>query len=140
LQCRRVQQVARFLAQLQHYRAGQQYQRCAPPEQTVLPEGGADSWVRHLHHIQVVPSRKKTVTVLQILVCTSKKTVVVSMMQAASNSETSVNFYQPTRCYNPEDGHLHNRRRENLKSSTVLYYKYYSVNAKSKPVNSVREL
>jgi hypothetical protein len=28
------------------------------------------------------------------------------MMEAASTSETSVNFYQTTRRYNPEDNHL----------------------------------
>jgi hypothetical protein len=28
------------------------------------------------------------------------------MMEAASTSETSVNFYQTTRHYNPEDSHL----------------------------------
>jgi hypothetical protein len=28
------------------------------------------------------------------------------MMEAASPSETSVNFYQTTRHYNPEDSHL----------------------------------
>jgi hypothetical protein len=38
------------------------------------------------------------------------------MMEAASTSETSVNFYQTTRRYNREDSHLHTRRRENLKS------------------------
>jgi hypothetical protein len=38
------------------------------------------------------------------------------MMDAASTSETSVNFYETTRHYNPEDSHLHTRRRENLKS------------------------
>jgi hypothetical protein len=38
------------------------------------------------------------------------------MMEAASTSETSVNFYQTTRRYNPEDSHFHSRRRENLKS------------------------
>jgi hypothetical protein len=27
-----------------------------------------------------------------------------------------VNFYQTTRCYNPEDSNLHTHRRENLKS------------------------
>jgi hypothetical protein len=43
------------------------------------------------------------------------------MMEAASASETLVNFYQTTRRYNPEDNHLHSRRRENLKS-------YLSVN------------
>jgi hypothetical protein len=38
------------------------------------------------------------------------------MMEAASTYETSVNFYQTTRRNNPEDSHLHSRRRENLKS------------------------
>jgi hypothetical protein len=38
------------------------------------------------------------------------------MMQAARTSETLVNFYQTTQCYNPEDSHLCTHRRENLKS------------------------
>jgi hypothetical protein len=38
------------------------------------------------------------------------------MMEAARTSETLVNFYQTTRCYNPEDSNLHIHRRENLKS------------------------
>jgi hypothetical protein len=42
------------------------------------------------------------------------------MMEAARTSETSVNFYQTTRRYNPEDSHLRSHRRENLKS-----YKWY---------------
>jgi hypothetical protein len=29
------------------------------------------------------------------------------MMEPTSTSETSVNFYQTTRCNNPEDSHLH---------------------------------
>jgi hypothetical protein len=37
-------------------------------------------------------------------------------MEAASTSETLVNFYQTTRRCNPKDSHLHTRRRENLKS------------------------
>jgi hypothetical protein len=36
------------------------------------------------------------------------------MKEAASTSETSVNFYQATRRNNLEDSHLHTRRRENL--------------------------
>jgi hypothetical protein len=38
------------------------------------------------------------------------------MMEAARTSETLVNFYQTTRCYNPEDSNLHTHCRENLKS------------------------
>jgi hypothetical protein len=41
---------------------------------------------------------------------------IVLMMEAASTSETSANFYQSSRRYNPEDSHLHTRCRENLKS------------------------
>jgi hypothetical protein len=41
------------------------------------------------------------------------------MMEAASISEMSVNFYQTTRRNNQEDSHLHTRRRENLKSHTA---------------------
>jgi hypothetical protein len=59
LQCRRVEQVARFLVQLQHYCAREQQERSAPPEQTVLAEGGADPRVRHWHEVQVVSLRKE---------------------------------------------------------------------------------
>jgi hypothetical protein len=38
------------------------------------------------------------------------------MMEAASTTETSVNFYQTTRRYNPEDNHRCTHRLENLKS------------------------
>jgi hypothetical protein len=43
------------------------------------------------------------------------------MMEAASTSETLVNFYQTTRRYNPEDSHIHIHRRENLKSYSVKF-------------------
>jgi hypothetical protein len=33
--------------------------------------------------------------------------IIALMMDAVSTSETSVNFYQSTRCNNPEDSHLH---------------------------------
>jgi hypothetical protein len=42
--------------------------------------------------------------------------MIALMMEAVSTSETLVNFYQTTRRNNPEDSHLHTRRRENLKS------------------------
>jgi hypothetical protein len=43
--------------------------------------------------------------------------VIALMIEAASISETSANFYQTTRRNNPENSHLHTRRRENLKSN-----------------------
>jgi hypothetical protein len=43
-------------------------------------------------------------------------------MEAASTFEMSVNFYQTTRPNNPEDSHLHTRRRENLKSNIKLLW------------------
>jgi hypothetical protein len=46
---------------------------------------------------------------------------IALMIEATSSSETSVNFYQTTRCYNPEASHLHIRRRENLKSQNVVH-------------------
>jgi hypothetical protein len=44
------------------------------------------------------------------------------MMEAESTSVTSVNVYQTTRRYNPEDSHLHTRLRENLKSHQFLLF------------------
>jgi hypothetical protein len=34
----------------------------------------------------------------------------------------AVNFYQTTRCYNPEDSNLHTHRRENLKSYKEIVF------------------
>jgi hypothetical protein len=44
------------------------------------------------------------------------------MMEAASTSETSLNFDQTTWRNNPEDSYFHTRRRENPKS--VLEARY----------------
>jgi hypothetical protein len=44
------------------------------------------------------------------------------MMEAASTSETSVNFYETTRRNNPEDIHLHTRHRENPKSEIIIRF------------------
>jgi hypothetical protein len=41
------------------------------------------------------------------------------MMEVPSIPETFVNLHQTKRCYNKADGHLHSRRRENLKSFLV---------------------
>jgi hypothetical protein len=43
--------------------------------------------------------------------------IIALIMEAARTSETSVNYYQTTQRYNPEDSHLRTHRRENLKSS-----------------------
>jgi hypothetical protein len=43
------------------------------------------------------------------------------MMEVASTSETSINFYNTTQRYNPEDSHLLTRRRENLKFHKIIY-------------------
>jgi hypothetical protein len=47
--------------------------------------------------------------------------IIAVMKKAASTSETSVNFYQTTRRNNPEDSHLHSRRRKNLKSHWACF-------------------
>jgi hypothetical protein len=48
--------------------------------------------------------------------CSLVEALIDLMMEAASTSERSVNFYQITLRYNSADSHLHIRRRENLKS------------------------
>jgi hypothetical protein len=47
--------------------------------------------------------------------------LIALMMEGESTSETSVSLYQTTRRYNPEDSHLHTRRRENLKSFFIYH-------------------
>jgi hypothetical protein len=42
--------------------------------------------------------------------------IIALMVEASNTSETLVNFYQTIRRNNPEDSHIHIRRRENLKS------------------------
>jgi hypothetical protein len=63
----------------------------------------------------VAPCSMVEVYLRFIGVASSIRAIIDPMMEAASTSETSVNFYQTTRCYNPEDTHLHTRRGENLK-------------------------
>jgi hypothetical protein len=45
----------------------------------------------------------------------TSESFIALMMEAANISETLVKICQTTRRYNPEDGHLHSHRRENLK-------------------------
>jgi hypothetical protein len=40
--------------------------------------------------------------------------LITLIMEEASASETSVNFYQTTRRSNPKESHFHTRRHENL--------------------------
>jgi hypothetical protein len=42
------------------------------------------------------------------------------MMEAASTSETLLNFYQTTQRCNPKDSHLRTNRREKLKSYLIF--------------------
>jgi hypothetical protein len=48
--------------------------------------------------------------------------IIRVMMEAASSSETLVNFYQITWRNNPEDSHLYTRYRENLMLSSLLLF------------------
>jgi hypothetical protein len=48
--------------------------------------------------------------------------VIALMMEAASTSETSVNFYQTTRRYNPADSHL----RDFLSLSQIHLLQYHT--------------
>jgi hypothetical protein len=53
---------------------------------------------------------------------------IALMMEAVQTSETSVNSYQSTRRYNPEDSHLRTHRRENFKLYLVTdHLEYLSV-------------
>jgi hypothetical protein len=49
---------------------------------------------------------------------------IIRAIEAETTSEILVNFYQTTRCNNPEDSHLHTRRRENLKSHKSFIIEY----------------
>jgi hypothetical protein len=50
------------------------------------------------------------------------RAIITLMVEAASTSETSVNFYRTTRRKSPEDSHLNIRSREKLKSHMFIYF------------------
>jgi hypothetical protein len=52
------------------------------------------------------------------------------------SSEASVDFQHTTRCYNPEDGTLHNHHCENLKSYTNLSHSWGRIIHKPENTNS----
>jgi hypothetical protein len=58
---------------------------------------------------------------------------IALMMEVASTTETSVNFYPTTCSYNPEDSHLQTRRRENLKSYLQFYVYFREFGANYRP-------
>jgi hypothetical protein len=54
--------------------------------------------------------------------------IITLMMEAASTSEMSVNSYQTTWRYNPEDSHLYTHCCENLKFFVTLFeFKFSTV-------------
>jgi hypothetical protein len=53
--------------------------------------------------------------------------IMSAMMEAASTSEKSLNFYQTTRSNNPVDSHFHTRLRENQKFHFVFLFKNHRV-------------
>jgi hypothetical protein len=72
------------------------------------------------------------------------------MIEAACSSETSLKFYQTTRCHIPEDSNLHCHYNDNLKSSimyfgishrktmSTLVQKYWSASSKLLTLNDWR--
>jgi hypothetical protein len=62
-------------------------------------------------HKQADVSKMRTASIMTAM--------ITLMTQAANTSETSVNFYEPTRRATPQGCHVHTRRRYSLKSHSV---------------------
>jgi hypothetical protein len=58
--------------------------------------------------------------ILEVIFMFAASIIRALLMGVASTSETSVHIYQTTQHNNPEDSHLHTRRRDNLKSHLLL--------------------
>jgi hypothetical protein len=61
--------------------------------------------------------------------------LIALMMEAVRTSETSVNSYQSTWRYNPEDRHLHTHRREDLRS---YWNKLFGTGNKKNKLRTIR--
>jgi hypothetical protein len=55
-----------------------------------------------------------------VLIASIIRVIIALMMEAASTSETSVNFYQTTWCYNLEDIHLQSKSCSMLPQTELL--------------------
>jgi hypothetical protein len=62
-----------------------------------------------------------------VLAASIIRAVITLMKEAASTSETSVNFYQATQRYNPEDSHLRTCHSKNLKSCWHMLIDYMTL-------------
>jgi hypothetical protein len=58
-------------------------------------------------HISLIRKKSDTTQFLWVTTIGPTYKLTALMMEAARTSETLVNFYQTTRCYNPEDSNLH---------------------------------
>jgi hypothetical protein len=77
---------------------------------TPLRELSLTEWVwtlayKHFFHVgfEVLTAVSMKIAVFWVVA----PCIIRLMMEAARTSETLVNFYQTTRCYNPEDSNLH---------------------------------
>jgi hypothetical protein len=71
-----------------------------------------------LHHVVWY----KFTDVSEVLDASIIRAMSALMMEAASTSETLVNFYQTRQHNNPEDSHLHTHHCENIKSHKQMFH------------------
>jgi hypothetical protein len=56
--------------------------------------------------------------------CCLRYQVIALMMEAAGTSETSVNFYQTTQRYNPEDSHLRSVLSKTFSPFSIFFMRF----------------